>query len=122
DGLAKAGSTILGGDLNFALVQREATDAERHFLDAHGTVSVVATLPTMARAEDGRTTLGEIKAVDSVYPLFGAVTIEPDIPLPALLQQTGEVFGAAADPALLKRLDLKVGARVTTGNAHVAPR
>ena len=27
DGLAQAGSTILGGDLNFALVQREATDA-----------------------------------------------------------------------------------------------
>jgi putative ABC transport system permease protein len=122
DGLAQAGSTILGGDLNFALVQREATDAERHFLDAHGTVSVVATLPTMARAEDGRTTLVEIKAVDSVYPLFGAVTIEPDMPLPALLQQTGEVFGAAADPALLTRLDLKVGDRVTIGKATIELR
>jgi putative ABC transport system permease protein len=122
DGLAQAGSTILGGDLNFALVQREVTDAERHFLDAHGTVSVVATLPTMARAEDGRTTLVEIKAVDSVYPLFGAVTIEPDMPLPALLQQTGEVFGAAADPALLTRLDLKVGDRVTIGKATIELR
>jgi len=122
DGLAQAGSTILGGDLNFALVQREATDAERHFLDAHGTVSVVATLPTMARAKDGRTTLVEIKAVDSVYPLFGAVTIEPDMPLPALLQQTGEVFGAAADPALLTRLDLKVGDRVTIGKATIELR
>jgi putative ABC transport system permease protein len=122
DGLAQAGSTILGGDLNFALVQREATDAERHFLDAHGTVSVVATLPTMARAEDGRTTLVEIKAVDSVYPLFGAVTVEPEMPLPALLQQTGEVFGAAADQALLTRLDLKVGDRVTIGKATIELR
>jgi putative ABC transport system permease protein len=122
DGLAQAGSTILGGDLNFALVQREATDSERHFLDAHGTVSVVATLPTMARADDGRTTLAEIKAVDGAYPLFGAVTIEPDMPLPALLQQTGDVFGAAADPALLTRLDLKVGDRLSIGKATIELR
>ena len=64
DGLAQAGSLILGGDLNFVLVQREANEGERHFLDTHGRVSVVATLPTMARAADGPTTLTEIKAVD----------------------------------------------------------
>ena len=74
DGLSQAGSAILGGDLNFSLVQREADDSERRFLDAHGKVAVIATLPTMARADDGRTTLVEIKAVDGAYPLFGAVT------------------------------------------------
>src|SRR5512142_2525197 len=57
DGLARAGGMILGGDLNFVLVQREANEEERRFLDAHGKVSVVATLPTMARTADGRTTL-----------------------------------------------------------------
>ena len=86
DGLAQAGSAILGGDLNFSLVQREATDGERRFLDAHGKVSVIATLPTMARADDGRTTLVEIKAVDGAYPLFGAVTAEPDMPLAAFVR------------------------------------
>src|SRR6202453_4920363 len=94
DGLAQAGSAILGGDLNFALVQREATADERRFLDARGTVSVVATLPTMARTDDGRTTLVEIKAVDEAYPLFGTVTLEPEMPLPALLARAGDVFGA----------------------------
>jgi putative ABC transport system permease protein len=74
DGLAQAGSAILGGDLNFALVQREATPDERRFLVAHGKVSVVATLPTMARVDDGRTTLVEIKAIDDAYPLFGTVS------------------------------------------------
>ena len=40
---------ILGGDLAFSLVQREANDSERAFIDARGTVSVAATLPnTMA--------------------------------------------------------------------------
>jgi putative ABC transport system permease protein len=122
DGLAQAGSAILGGDLNFALVQREATADERRFLDAHGKVSVVATLPTMARADDGRTTLVEIKAVDEAYPLFGTVTLEPEMPLPALLARAGDVFGAAADPALLTRLDLKLGDRVSIGKATIELR
>ena len=122
DGLARAGGMILGGDLNFVLVQREANEEERRFLDAHGKVSVVATLPTMARTADGRTTLAEIKAVDGAYPLYGAVTAEPDMPLTALLQRSGDDFGAAADPALLTRLDLKLGHRITIGKATIELR
>jgi putative ABC transport system permease protein len=122
DGLAQAGSMILGGDLNFVLVQREASDPEREFLDAHGKVSVVATLPTMARTADGRTTLAEVKAVDAAYPLYGAVSAEPDLPPAALLARTGDSFGAAADPALLARLDLKLGDRIGIGKATIELR
>src|ERR1700733_3684115 len=43
DGLSRAGGLILGGDLSFSLVQREAGEDERRFLDSHGTVSVVGT-------------------------------------------------------------------------------
>ena len=81
DGLAGAGRIILGGDLDFSLIQREASDAERAFLDAQGTVSVAATLRAMARTADGRSSLVEIKAVDDNYPLFGAVTTDPAMPL-----------------------------------------
>ena len=101
DGLSRAGGVILGGDLAFSLVQREANDSERSFLGAHGALSVAGTLPTMARASDGRTTLVEIKAVDDAYPLLGAVATDPDMLLPALFARVGDVFGAAADPALL---------------------
>jgi len=117
DGLARAGSVILGGDLAFSLVQREASAGERAFLDAQGAVSAVAVLPTMVRTGDGRTTLVEVKAVDPAYPLVGAVETDPGVPLGALLAQQGEAFGAAADPALLARLDLKPGDRVSIGNA-----
>ena len=96
--------------------------SERRFLDAHGKVAVVATLPTMARADDGRTTLVEIKAVDGAYPLFGAVTAEPDLPLADLFERNGDAFGAAADPALLTRLDLKLGDRITIGKATIELR
>jgi putative ABC transport system permease protein len=122
DGLSRAGGTILGGDLAFSLVQREANDSERSFLDAHGATSVVATLPTMARASDGRTTLVEIKAVDDAYPLLGAVATAPDMPLAPLFARAGDAFGAAADPALLTRLDLKLGDRITVGKAVIELR
>jgi len=76
----------------------------------------------MARTGDGRSTLVEIKAVDDDYPLFGAVTTDPAIPLPALFAQSNGAFGAAIDPALLARLDLKIGDRITLGNATVELR
>ena len=123
DGLSRAGSVILGGDLAFSLVQREANDGERAFLDAHGAVAAVATLPTMARAGDGRTTLVEIKAVDDAYPLFGAVD---DRARHAAARRCSRArrrrFGAAADPALLTRLDLKLGDRITIGKATIELR
>jgi putative ABC transport system permease protein len=122
DGLSHAGGLILGGDLAFGLVQREATGDERGFLDVRGAVSVVATLPTMARTSDGRTTLVEVKAVDKAYPLLGAVTVDPDVPLAALFARNGDAFGAAAEPALLTRLDLKVGDRITIGKAVIELR
>jgi putative ABC transport system permease protein len=122
DGIASAGRIILGGDIAFALIQREASAAERAFLDAQGAVSVAAALRAMARVSDGRSALVEIKAVDGNYPLFGAATTDPALPLPQLLAQTDGVFGAAADPALLARLDLKTGDHITLGNAMVELR
>ena len=122
DGLSRTGSVILGGDLAFALVQREATDGERLFLGSHGEVSEVATLPTMARTSDGRSTLVEVKAVDDAYPLLGTVAIEPVMPLAALFARKRDAFGAAADPALLARFDLKPGDRISIGSAVIELR
>jgi putative ABC transport system permease protein len=124
DGIAGAGRVILGGDLAFSLIQRQASDAERAFLDAHGQVSVAATLRAMARTPPPgeAATLVEVKAVDDRYPLFGTVATDPAIALPGLFAQNGGAFGAAVDPALLTRLDLKTGDRITIGNAVVELR
>ena len=73
DGLAREGRAILGGDLAFNLIQREATPAERAFLDGQGRVSAAATMRAMARTPEGRATLVEVKAVDAAYPLYGTV-------------------------------------------------
>jgi putative ABC transport system permease protein len=122
DGLAREGRVILGGDVAFSLGQREASAAERAFLDGRGQVSAAATLRAMARAASGESALVEIKAVDGAYPLFGSIELEPAGDLGEALGLRDGAFGAAADPALLARLDLKIGARVTVGSATIELR
>ena len=122
NGIAGAGQAILGGDLAFTLIQRQANAAERAFFDGRGEVSTVATLRAMARTADGRSTLVELKAVDGRYPLFGAAATDPAMPLDAVFKQDNGAFGAAVDPALLTRLNLKAGDRITIGAATVALR
>lgn len=116
-GLAHEGRILLGGDASFMLFQREASPAELAFLRSRGQVSVVASLRTMARAADGKLALVDVKAVDSAYPMLGALTLAPRIPMADLFARRDGVFGAAADPTLMARLDLKIGDKVRIGNA-----
>jgi putative ABC transport system permease protein len=119
DGLAREGRAILGGDLSLSLTHREASAAERAFLDRHGKVSAAATMRAMARSAAGELALVELKAVDNAYPLYGAVTLDPDMPLPAALAPRKGAFGAAVDATLLARLGVQPGARLTIGAASI---
>jgi putative ABC transport system permease protein len=117
EGLAREGRTLLGGDVAFSLIQREAKPDEVAFLRSRGEVSVAATLRGMARTGDGRLALVELKAVDGNYPMLGELTLDPKMPAADLLAERDGAFGAAADSTLLARLDLKIGDRVTIGSA-----
>jgi putative ABC transport system permease protein len=117
EGLAREGRALLGGDVAFSLIQREAKPDEVAFLRARGAVSVAATLRAMARASDGRLALVELKAVDGVYPMLGELTLDPKMPVADLLAEHDGAFGAAVDSTLLARLDLKVGDRINIGSA-----
>jgi putative ABC transport system permease protein len=117
DGLAREGRTLLGGDVAFSLIQREAKPDEVAFLRSRGEVSVAATLRAMARTLDGRLALVELKAVDAAYPMLGELTLNPPMPTGDLLAERDGAFGAAVDSTLLARLDLKLGDRITLGSA-----
>src|SRR6202045_3122007 len=117
EGLAREGRALLGGDAAFSLMQREAKPDEIAFLRSRGEVSVAATLRAMARTGDGRLALVELKAVDGAYPMLGELTLDPKMPVADLLAERDGAFGAAADPTLLARLDLKLGDSVTVGSA-----
>jgi putative ABC transport system permease protein len=122
DGLAREGRVILGGDIAFNLIQREATAAERQFIDRQGRISVAATLRAMAQAPDGAAALVELKAVDGAYPFYGTVALKPDPALPALFAERNGAWGAAAAPLLLARLNLKVGDHIRIGVATIEIR
>jgi putative ABC transport system permease protein len=122
EGLAREGRILLGGDAAFSLIQREAKPEELAFLSSRGQVSVAATLRGMARAQDGRLALVELKAVDGAYPMLGELTLDPKIPVADLLAERDGAFGTAVDATLLARLELKLGDRITVGSASFVIR
>lgn len=117
DSLEREGRTLLGGDIAFSLIQREARPEERAFLATQGQLSAVSTMRAMVRAQDGQLALVELKTVDGAYPTLGKLTAEPSLPTPEMLDERDGAFGAGADAVLLARLGLKVGDRVTVGSA-----
>ena len=119
DGLAREGAVILGGDVAFSLSLRQASEEQRAFFASRGSVSEIATMRAMARAPEGDATLVDLKAVDRGYPLTGAITIEPEMPLAVALARKGEAFGAVADESLLVRLGLAPGATIRVGEVHL---
>jgi putative ABC transport system permease protein len=119
EGLTREGRKILGGDMAFTLIHREVDATERAFLAARGQLSSIATMRTMAIAGDKGAALVEVKAVDGAYPAVGRLVTEPLRPVQELLAERQGVFGAIVDPVLLARLDLKVGDRVTVGQAQI---
>src|SRR5580704_437550 len=114
---------LLGGDVQARLVHREATGAERQFLDGSGAVSEVALLSAMAVSPDGaRRTLIELRAVDAAYPLYGKVEIDPAQDLGGALAARGGVYGAVAEPGVAERLGLRPGDSFKIGTATVQLR
>jgi putative ABC transport system permease protein len=122
EGISREGRRILGGDMAFSLLQREAGAPERAFLESKGRVNVVATMRAMALAGDKGSGLVEMKAVDGSYPNVGVLETDPQLSPAEVFAERDGAFGAAVDPALLARLDLKVGDRVTVGAANVELR
>lgn len=73
--LQQRGQVILGGDIEFGLAQRMASDAEKAALAREGRLSETVRMRAMAIAPSGESLLGELKAVDGVYPLYGKVVL-----------------------------------------------
>ncbi|WP_447764362.1 ABC transporter permease [Sphingopyxis panaciterrae] len=104
------GQTILGGDIEFGLPQRQASDAEMAGFRRAGTPSATVRLRAMANDPDGDALLSELKAVDAAYPLYGTMRLDSGArrgPPPP-----GSIW---IGKDLASRLDLKVGGHVKFG-------
>lgn len=127
-GIEEDAQLLLGGDVQARLTYREVNAEERAALEAVGDVSGQISMRSMARSIDvasGDTrerTLIELKAVDDVYPLYGAMDITPALPLADVLGQKEGLWGAAVDPVLKTRLKVEVGDIIRVGEADLEVR
>ena len=113
-GLTEQGAVILGGDAEIQLTYRYAEPEERAFFESLGDVSELVDFRSMLVAGEERA-LTQVKGVDDLYPLYGAVQFTPDMPLQDVLAGRDGVPGAAVDPVILARLGLNLGDRVKLG-------
>jgi putative ABC transport system permease protein len=113
---------ILGGDASFSLIHRRLSADERGFLEAHGSLSTIATMRAMARTSNGDAALIEIKAVEPSWPRLGTAVFAPPMALDQALGEKDGALGAAVEEALLARLNLKLGDVIRIGEANFALR
>ena len=116
EALARQGRLLIGGDLSFELIHRQADSAERAALESLGEVSESASFRAMARSTEGKSALVEVKAVDNAYPLYGDVSI-------TRAERPGPVWRdpdvVLVERTLLDRLNLDIGSKIAIGDATV---
>ena len=74
------------------------------------------------RVDNAQRRLVELKAVDQLYPLVGAVRLQPELDLHQALAQKNGQWGAIAEHGLFDRLGLKVGDEIVIGKTHYVLR
>ena len=122
-GLAADGRVILGGDVDLRLTNFPATAGETAYLHQSAEVSQVAEMRAMARLpEHDARTLVELKSVDAVYPLAGAVELVPPMTLDNALARKDGVWGAVAEQGVFDRLGVAVGGHIRVGDADFVLR
>lgn len=108
-GLEEKGAELLGGDAEVRFTYRFAEAEERAWMAARATkVSEITDFRSMVVVDGPEGTeraLTQIKSVDAAYPLLGAVTLAPDMPLDQALADHGAVMA----PVLADRLGLEPG-------------
>ena len=108
-GLTRDGAALLGGDAEVEFTYRFAREAELAFLnDISDQVSETVDFRSMVVVDRDDTTergLTQVRAVDDLYPLIGAVQLSPDIPLDTALAD----FGSVMERVLADRLGLAAG-------------
>ncbi|KTE26697.1 ABC transporter permease [Sphingopyxis sp. H071] len=108
--LERRGQTILGGDIEFSLPQREASAEEMAGFRSIGAPSATVRLRAMANAPGGDALLSELKGVDGAYPLYGTMRLESGARKGA--PPAGSIW---IGKDLASRLGLKVGGAVKFG-------
>ena len=120
-GLADQGQVILGGDVEVRLTQRGPTPEEMAALRGFGwEISQSLRMRAMVRGESGaaanRELLGELKAVDGLWPLYGEADVRGGGGNAAVQAALGRV--AVVADGLADQLGLKIGDTISLGEGR----
>jgi putative ABC transport system permease protein len=120
--LSREARALMGGDLELRTMRpldADASAAVARLVGEGATATRVRELVGMAREPTRDTSLlVELKAVETGYPLYGRLVTEPARPLAHLLADGGVVV----QRDLLTRLGVRVGDRISIGNAALTIR
>lgn len=114
-GLEADGRKLLGGDVELRLTHREASPAQQEFMRGAGRLSTVIDMRAMAHGDAGRRSLVELRGVDGLHPLYGAIELRDGVDLAAGLARREGEWGALAEASLLRRTGLKPGETIRVG-------
>ncbi len=122
DGMQREGQSILGGDIEINIFQKEADTPLQEWMTTNGQVSTTARFRTMAHVNGApRSTLVELRAVDGLYPLYGTFESTVDTDLARLLENRNGTWGTVIDPLLAEKLQVQIGDQLNFGavNAEI---
>ena len=122
DSLRHDSRYILGGDLSLRRLYQGASADQRAMMEQAGKTSEVIEMRAMTRrSDDAKATMVELKAVDALYPLYGALDVVDgnEQPIAADLQDLlapADTPRALAEKELLTHLGIAVGDTVKVGD------
>ena len=117
DGLRQSAQQTIGADISLRLFHRAPTPDEITFLETLGALSLTIEQRVMVQtADDQEAVLSELKAIDASYPLYGDLTLSPDIPLYDALRTRTGTPGIVIGPELLDNASNKIGDTLYLGD------
>lgn len=117
DGMRQSAQQTIGGDISLRLFHRAPTPEEITFLETKGTLSLSVEQRVMVRSShDSTPVLSELKAIDQTYPLYGALSLAPDIALEDALMSKDDLPGAVVGSELLEQGKYAIGDQIMLGD------
>lgn len=117
-GIEAEGASLLGGDAVVRFTYRFATDDEAAWMDSIALqVSETTDFRSMVVVNRDVVERGltQVQAVDDLYPLIGAVQLDPPMPLSQAFDGDGTIPGGVMERVLADRLALNPGDQFNLG-------
>jgi len=112
---------LLGGDLEVDS-DDPLPDNVLAWMGERGDVSLVTELDTMLGTTNGEFLRVELQAMDTMYPLYGSLVLQPDQMLAEATAFDDNSWGVAIDAVLAERLAISVGDDVYVGSLTLPVR